>query len=470
MPQSTTTPEQTKKGPVVNVATKLNVDNPVAIDYGSDFYSTVISGQRYLPFGADDSYPNTCWQLRTQSVTQDGCLDSIAKSCIGGGIEVKNMEIEKVDPEFLAFIANVNNDNESLTDIVKTGIECIGTDGNAWPEIVMGEIADKRYIKAYMHSTLICRLGEIPKDKDRPETIIKSTRFAEKRNRIVSSRSLKAASIPIYSPNPLDQIKVWKKIENGDLTTMMHLKNAYKGSLHYGVQPSKAGLLYQYAEYKLIRFNADLLDNGMVLSGAIVFKTPMTQAEANAAAKEILFTHTGNGKNGRIAVIASESGIESFEFLPFETEKEGSYIELDTRVVEKIITANNWDAIFFGQGAEGSLGKGSTYVRGVWDLKKSTVIDPMCNYWVNNFVKPFIAIAADHLKKPEWKKYVIGFKSAMPFTYSSDINVNKVVKKNEGRQMIGLPEVKDNPAWEEPIDGAVKKENEITNVPPEPAQ
>jgi hypothetical protein len=456
-----------KKGPAVNVATRLDPDNPISPDYSTNFF-TAVTGQRYLPFfGDNDSYPNVVWALRSQSITQDACVTSISLTCIGGGIQIKNMEIEKVDPEFLTFLSNINTDNESLADVIKSGIECVATDGNAWAEIVKGSFGSAKYVRVYMHSSLICRLGEIPKDKEKPESVLKSRKFGETRTSPVSSRYLKAAVIPLYSPNPLDKKRAWTETDNGDLSTMIHLKSAYKGSPFYGVQQSKASITHQYAEYKLIRYNTDCLDNQMVLSAALIFKSAMTQAEANTAAKEIIKTHTGNGKNGRVAVISSENGIEDFEIKTLETQKEGSYKELDTRLVEKIITANNWDAIFFGSSNEGALGKGSTYIRAVYDVKKTTVIDPICRYWINNFLKPLIGIAADHLGKPEWLKYDIGFLTAMPFSYSSDINVNKIMKKNEGRNMIGLPEVTDSPEWEQPIDGNVKTE---PNVPPEPTQ
>jgi hypothetical protein len=458
-----------KKGPVVNVA-KLDPQTPIPLDFGSNPF-TVISGQRYLPFlGDKDNFPNTMWEARILSLTHNACVTSIAQTCVGSGIYVTNLEIEKVDKEFLTFIANLNSDKESLADLVRAGIDCMETDGNAWPEIVKGTIGAVPYVKAYMHSSLICRLGDIPKEKTKPDSVVRSIKFAERRDRIVSNRSLKAAVIPLYSDNPLDRNSAWKKNENGDLSTMLHLKNTFKGSLFYGLPRGVAGLLYQILEGRSAQYNIDNFENGMVLSGAIIFKGAMTQGEANLAAKEIIRTHTGAGKNGRIAVISSENGIEDFVWQPFETQKEGSYIELDKRIEQKIITASNWDSIFFSSGNDNSLGKGSTYVRAVYDVKLETVINPICNYWMEHFIKPFIIISAEHLSKPEWLTYELGYKTAMPFSYSSDIDVNAVVTPNEGRDFIGLPGKKGTKWEDEPIKDLNKQPQNPQNVPPQPAQ
>ncbi len=450
-----------KRPPVTNVV-KLDPENPIPINYSQIF--TITSGQRYIPFlGNDDNIANILWEARLLSLTHNSCIQSIAKTSVGKGIFVNNVEEGKVDKEFLTFIDKVNK-CDSLSGLILKGIDAMLTDGNAWLEIVKGSFAGKNYIKVYLHTTLDCRFADPPKDKDEPIEIIKSRRFRERRNKMISSRSLKAVVLPLYSDSEIDQPNVWKKDESGDLHTVIHLFNYFGGIPFYGIAPSVPGLRQQVMEGSSAQYNLDNFDNNMVMSALLVFKSAMTQQEAIANAKEIIKTHTGKGKIGRVGVVASEGGIEDFELIPLETQKEGSFIEFDKRNEEKIITAHNWDKIFFANSADGSFGKGSTYIRGIWDVKKATVIDPLLEYWTSTFIKPFIKIVADHLKKPEWLKYEFGFKSAMPFSYASDININKVLTKNEGREMIGKTKIEGD-QWEETIDGNIKKQENVQGEP-----
>ena len=428
---------QKKREPVVNV-TRYNPETPVPIDYSTNPF-TIVSGQRYLPFGKDDNLPNTLWTARLNSVTQNACTTSIAQTCVGTGLYVTNKEPEAVDKEFLTFIANING-SESLNDLCKIGMEAEETDGNAWPEIVKGSLGLVKYVKCYMHTSLVCRFGAIPKDGDRPLSVVRSLKFAESRGRLVSGNALKAANIPLYSSNPLDKKTAWTKIKD-ELHTALHLKNTNKASLFYGIPRSIASFRHQLLESKAAQYNNDNFDNGMVLSAILMMKSSMTQEEANAAGREIIQTHTGGGKAARVAVVASENGIEDWDIKTLETQKEGSYETLDNTVERKIITASNWDKIFFGMGETSTLGQGSQYVRAVYDIKKSGVIDPKCRYWIDHFVKPVIAIAAEHLGKPEWLTYELSFKSTIPFSYSSDIDVNSVLTKNEGRELLECPKV-----------------------------
>lgn len=461
-------PEATKKGQVVVNVAKLNPETPVPLDFNTTYFTiSATEGSRYLPFGKDDSFPNLMWEARLQSLTQNACITSIAQTCVGSGIYVTNVEPDLVDKDFLTWINRIN-DNQSLKSIIKLGMECEETDGNAWGEIVKGAVGGTKYVKAYMHSSLICRFGAIPKDKDKPEEIIKSTRFAEKRGRVLSARQMKGIRIPIYSSNPLDKAIVWSSDEINDLHTCIHIKNENPASLFYGMQRSVANLRDQVLEGKSAQYDLDNFENNMVISAILVLKSPMTQAEAKLVAQDIIKTHTGAGRNGRVAVISSEQGIEEWDLKTLDTQKEGSFLESRKVYQGNIIVGCNWDAIFFGQSSESSLGKGSTYVRAVYDIKKTTVIDPLCEHWLNSFVYPLIKIAAEHMGKPEWLKYQLAFETAMPFSYSSDIDVNAVLTKNEGREILGMPK-SENPEWDkEPIKGGAKEQKPKEDVPTEP--
>lgn len=439
-----------KSKPVVANSFKLDPKNPIPLDYGADSFQ-VVFGKKYIPFlGVQDNLPNIFWESRLLSTTQNACISSIAQTCIGDGLYVTNQDADKVDPEFTKWISHINNDGQHINELCRTALDAKRTDGNAWIELVKGSFGKKKYVKAYLHTTMVCRLGLPHSDSGTITTVIKSNALAKPRNGMLNARSLKAVAFPLYSSNPLDNKSAWSNLKtdqssDGDLHSIIHLKNDIPGVMYYGLPNSVASLRYQIMEGKAAQYNIDMFDNNMVLSALLIFKSSMTEEEAAKAAKEIVSTHTGQGKQGRVGVVSSEGGIDDFTYQPMATEKEGSYINLDERIEQKIITSHGWDATLAGISSKNNspFSNGSQYVRAIFDIKKAMVLKPESNYLVEKLIKPLVAIAAVELGKKEWLNYEFGFKHAMPFSLMSDILVNNVLTKDEGRSIIGFGPLKD---------------------------
>jgi hypothetical protein len=433
-----------KSKAVVANSISLDPKNPIPLDYGADTFQVVL-GKRYIPFlGNEDRMPNVFWESRLLSTTQNACISTIAQSCVGEGLQVTNVELAKVDPEFFLWASEINTEGQSLNELCRTAIDALLTDGNSWPEIVKGKFGGKAFVKAYLHTTMICRLSN-PDDKTGKITsVVKSQQLAKPRNGMLTARSLKAVTIPLYSSNSLDQKAVWLDTEkDGFLHTMIHLKNEIPGVPYYGLPKSVASLRYQIIEGKAAQYNIDQFDNNMVLSALLIFKSAMSETEAAEAAKEIIKTHTGQGKQGRVGVVSSEGGIDDFTYQPLDTQRDGSFDTLDKRVEQKIITSHGWDAVLAGISRDSAFGNGSQYVRAVYDIKKAMVLKPQAQYIIDKLIKPLVAIAADEMNKPEWKKYAFEFKYALPFSLISDIEVNNVLTKDEGRKILGEPPMED---------------------------
>lgn len=458
-------PTEKSKTVVVN-SIKLNPEEQIPIGFGQDNWQ-ILQGKKYIPFiSADDCLPNLFWKVRLQSTTQSACISTIAQTTIGEGLYVTNLDKEKeVDKDFLEWIDSINNDNQSLNEICRTIVDAKATDGNAWIQITKGQFSNKKWVKPYLHPTLVCRLGAIDPKIGRPTSVVRSNQFSKPDRGVLSNRSLKAVEIHLYSKNVLD--KSWTPID-GELNTMIHLKNEVPGIPFYGIPKSHASLRYQVLEYKSAQGNIDNFDNNMILSALLIFESAMTTEEAAASAKEIIKTHTGQGKLGRVGVVSSEQGIANFKYQPLDTQKEGSWIELDKRVEQKIIFAHNWDAVLAGISRESAFGNGSQYIRAAFDAKKAMVLKPEADYLIQKFIKPLVAIAAEHMKKPDWLKYEFAFKHSMPFSLLSDIDVNSVLTVDEGREILGQTEMEDPKIGKQIIEQGSKNNKPKENVPGEP--
>jgi capsid portal protein len=356
---------------------------------------------------------------------------TLSKSTIGKGLSIK--EIDKPNEDFINWLTCVNNKRQNFDTVLLNSVDGERTQGNQFIEVVRGSLAGKRYIKVYPKSFLFCRLNN-PDDYSNPTSVIISKQLAKQKYVVVDD----ALEIPLWSENPLDKKEVWWTDKNGDEHTMLHFKNEVSGIEHYGMPASVAGLRYQVLEGKTAQYNIDNLDNNMVLGGLLVFKSGMTQEEAQKQAKEILLSHVGEGKTGRIAVLSSEEGIDSVQFIPYSTQKEGSFIESDKHVQEKIIIANEWDSLLAGISRAGSLGSGSEYIRSIFDVKEAVLLNPLRKRVIDNIVKPIVQIWSDWMGVKDVLKYEFEFKSQMPFSFMGDLDPETFMKVKEARSLAGL--------------------------------
>jgi hypothetical protein len=419
----------------VNNSIKLDATAPVPFKYGSgsSVFSYSTQGKRYIPFlGPSDNLPTQLMEARLTSTTQNACINSIVESILGKGLFIKDNE--NPEKELLTWFKSMNNSGDSIDEIARECSDGYFTQGNHFIEIVRGTFAGKKFIKVYTHPILFCRVGQVDAETGIAKTIIISKSFT--RNGYIP-KSKGEKEIPLYNCNELNEEKNWKT-EDGLQRTMIHFKNEINGLDYYGLPPSVAGLRYQVLEGKSAQFNIDNFENNMVLGGMLIFKGAMSQEEAEKNAKEILISHVGEGKTGRIAVISSEQGLDSVEWKPYETQKEGSFIELDKRIEEKIVAANGWDKRLAGLDRDGGLSNNNTNLSHIYDIKELTLLKPYRKKLIEKVIKPIVEIWSEWTGKKV--DYDYDFKLEIPLSFYGTISPETFVQVNEAREMAKLPE------------------------------
>lgn len=414
---------------------KIDSKELITTDGSSVFY--VVTGKKYIPFGGrNDNLPFLLLQARLNSTTHNACITSVAQCTVGKGLMV--LEQENPNADFITWTGNVNTKEKTFNEVLKKVADGERGFGNQFIEIRRGEIGGKKFLKTKLHNIQYCRLSEPEGEDDEPAFVYISKLFARK-GLLSKDALLKARQVPLWSDNLLDQTKSWLDNKDGTFSTMLHFKNEMSGMDFYGLPASLPSYTDQQLEHRYSIFDADNLDNNMILGGVIVFKSAMTQDEAKAQAQEILLSHTGEGKTGRIAVVSSENGIEDFQFTPYNTQKEGSFFESDKKAVKKIIQSHGWDGLLAGIDHDsGALSKGSGYVRAIWDVKEALVLNPLRDRIIENVVTPIVRIWADWFGNKGVINYKFGFRSAMPFSFMGDIDPDNFMQVNEARNLSGL--------------------------------
>lgn len=419
----------------VNNQIILDPNEPVPVNFNGNSFRYA-GNKKYIPFlGSDDNLVNTLMEARLSSATQNACIGSIAQSLVGNGLAVK--DVETPDEDFTNWAKIVNRDKETLDEVLVGVIDGERSFGNQFIEVIRGSVGSKKYLRICPQSLLFCRLANPePQDNQNLDYVVISKQIA-KQGYVNLSSDVKR--IPIWNSNPLLKNDVWLKDTDGTERTMIHFKNKISGIENYGLPASIASLRYQILESKAAQYNIDNFDNNMVLGGMLIFKASMTTEEAQAQAQEILLTHVGNGKTGRIAVVSSEGGMDDVTFIPYNTQKEGSYIEFDKRVEEKIVASNMWDSVLAGINRSSTFGNGSQYIRSIWDVKDAVLLHPLRNKLISKVINPIRDIWADWYSKPEVAKYQFKLQTNMPFSFMGDLDPNTFFMVKEARAKAGLP-------------------------------
>lgn len=415
----------------VKNAVKLDPSTPIPWDGSGQSFYVSKNSKKYIPFlGNNDNFASILLEARLTSSSQNSCINTIVASTIGKGLSL----VDEASPDkgFMDWMKNVNNHRKSLNRVLGNVLDGERTQGNQFIEIVRGEISGKKFLKIYPHSLLYCRLSEYGKE-GYSESVIISKEFAKKGYGTWKD----GVEIPLWNENELDKKKVWVKGADGTERTMLHFKNDVTGVDDYGLPASISGLRYQVLEGKYAQTNIDNLDNNMILGGMLIFKSAMTQEEAEANAREILLSHVGDGKTGRIAVLSSENGAADVQFIAYNTSKEGSYLDTDKRNEEKIWKANGCMALMSIVTGTG-LGTGGDHIRSIWDTVETSLLKPLRKNLTDDVVNPILKIYADWFGVKEVADYKVEFQSDMPYSFMSDIDPETFMKVKEARQLARL--------------------------------
>ena len=449
---------QTRDKRTVSNELTLDANNPIPFEYGGSSF-TSINGTRYVPFfSPNDNFFSTLLEARLLSVTQNACITTKRDYTVGEGWQISNLKDgQAIDKNFEAWAAAVNNKNESLNKLIGKLAGNDLTFGNAFVEIVRGTAGGRKFIKVYLHSCLECRLAN-PDAEDICRSVIVSKKFKEQGIWYGSGNS---TEIPLY--DPLRPAASWKK--DGKVErTMLHLKNEYEGYEYYGMPSNVSCLPQQVLEYETVRYNLDNLENNMQPGGVVVLQGNLTNGEANKLGRQLIKTHTGRGKRGRWVVLSSEQGINDSKIEKFNMQQDGSFLEMDRANQEKIILANQWDALLAGMQTGSALGKGNSYILSLFRIKYQTVIKPLQAKIVEGFLNPLLKIA-DEWQGSNWRAYDISLVTNTPVSILDSDSTLDTWTVDEVRKEAGLAELGGDKG--KILFGELRKQN--TNVPGQPA-
>lgn len=427
-----------------DIINEVNIDvrNPVPLELENTFsYSP--GGDRYIPFLTQyddacygwDTFFNTLLELRLQSPTLDAVIDSKVNFTIGDGVYIADVDYQKnPDPSWDAFVKVCNSESEGLNSVLRSVISNYITFGNAPIEFVRGTTGGKRWLNVYSKNQLDCRKAW-PDGNNESTAMIISSWF---RKRGVMNLTQKFnIRIPFYRIGDGSKDHMWmedttnnqgKKTGKAVYRTAVWLRNKYPGYDHYGLPAWISAMINAELEYSGSVYNHDNLKNGMNVGGILSVDGNLSTPEQKRLARDLRNTFAGKGKGGRTMVAASTDSISKTDWKPFNTHKDGSYIELDRNCIEKIIMANQWDGALIGKTDGVSKAKSGAYLNELYQQKIKQVIKPLHRVLKDGFFAPLKEIADEWLGT-SWSDHDIDIQVSNLFkdTTEAATTVNGVV-------------------------------------------
>lgn len=420
--------EEKNKKSVSNVY-QLDPDRPIPTEV-KGFTHIASNNYRYLPYlGDDDNFFEILSECRTLSTINNACISTKTRYAVGSGWTFGEESIDKKFKE--EFAKCVNKKGDMLNDILKEIFENYFTFGNVFVNLVKTQVGQTKKLRIFVKNNFDSRLA-MTDDPDVVTQVIFSSRFRE--DNMVTLTKDDQVEVPLLIPG--EKI-TWRDLKKGESHSCIHLKNKVAGLDHYGLPSNVSSMVGQQLEYKGERYNLDNFENNMILGGILVIKAQMSETEANKHAKNVTKTHTGDGKRGRVMVLASESGIEDSVYHKFDTANDGSYLDLDKRIEEKIIIANEWDPVLAGIKTGSTLGRGEGYYKEIFELRYNTVIRPVQEFVIEKFLEPLLLVLKEHCGL-DYTSNKINITTPSPVSYGSDININDVMTIDEGRVKLGM--------------------------------
>lgn len=426
-----TTGKATKK--LASNITKLDPENPLPLDHTTYSYS-YLNRQPYIPFFSDNnSFPKLLREIRLLSPTNDGCISRKKRYCAGIGFQ--DIDGADLPKEFLQWTRSVNRKNKSLNRVNQNIFESHFTYGNTPIEIVRFEVRGKRYFHVEVHNILEWRLGKADQYGD-VKYAIQSPLFKE--NNLLPNLEKQTRRLPIYNPLYTNK-ENWYKDEKGVERTLIWYSNEVMGVDYYGLPSYVSALIFAQLEYKGARYNLDNFDNNMVVASILTLKGNVSEEEGRKVAKQVVNTHTGDGKRGRTIVISSEEGLEGSQLDSLETHKEGSYLDADDSWTQKLVMAHEWDSTLLGLQVSSTLGKGSGFLTKILEHVLNTTIEPAQQDCFDEVWYHILSIGN------EWMKWGLNienmeFKNKVDISGLTDVDITPAVQINEVRKAKGLPE------------------------------
>ncbi len=345
-----------------------------------------------VPWGSDNLFPDALIELKRNSAVHGAILHS--KRVYITGKEV-NYASDKV-----AKFVEAANATESLRDVISKLSYDLVLYGNAVVEVVRS----KGGIAVFHKDAAFYRLH---KDNDKV----------------------------IYNP----EWHNWKTSQDVVLPLWpnfskegrsIYLIRAYEpGQRWYGLPDYVAGMNAATILYKTDKWNLSRLDNSFKASGILLVDADLSPDEARKFEDDFDERFTGEGNTGRVMKVVKELASDKTKFIPLSENYDADWSEQQAISEGNIITAHGWFRSL--SGLADNTGFDTQRILQEYEIALNTVVYDYQAMLVGCFNR----LAAVEMGVKDAQITIV---NKPPLTIATMLNVNRITRIWEGRQMLGL--------------------------------
>lgn len=305
-----------------------------------------VSNENFWRWGDDNLFPNALAMMARRSTTHRRIINDKADYISGKGFSCD----EKQEPILNAFIHHVNNQGETLRQLLNKLAFDKSLFGNAFLEVVTDE--KHSFLSLYHQDASRCRVA-----RDSQHIIL--------HHDWVNFKPQEARSLPLYPS--------FEKQKDGSLRSILHYKDYEPMFEHYGVPPYIAGFSSSAIAYKTDKWNISRLDNSFQLSGVMLLDSSVdSPAEAERIMR--LAEQKFGGNPGQVMFVIRDGSDEkdNSRFIPISAQSEGDWATLHEQATSDIVVAHSWFRTLSGLDYSG--GFNSERILHEYEIALNTVI------------------------------------------------------------------------------------------------
>jgi len=368
-----------------------------------------------------NTFPNDVAKKTLKSGTNSGIINSKKTLTVGNGLKylVDGEDYEPNEKE-LEYIDELNADGLSLEELYdKCALDWIMLAAT----YVEGVRKDNQ-VFYFHHDITTIRLG---KKTDSGQKVYISPDWED----IGVSRVLDGYQKP--------RMKVLDMYDGTDKQKNFIIKitKTFPSLSYYGTPDYIASIISGWVDinYRIGKFNIDDLDNGLMPSALIqMFGEPPEGMTPKEYIESIRDNFTGESKNGKIIAQLLDSPEQAANIQILDQVQQGHFEVLDKMADQQLITAHGWYRSLTGLAESGSLGN-NQQIRNEFDLAMNMKVIPDYRRPLNRFFNKLLKIAGFDFQ--------VGVINLAPLSLANDLELNKCLTINEGREVLGYKPLED---------------------------
>lgn len=441
----------------------------------------------YLPYVREGELEQII-ALIDNSPTAGAICNKIASYTVGEGFYVRKeksvlgeKQAQVLTPEqkniLWKILCRKNSDGDNILDICKKAAYDYQVIGNAYVQLdvisgfVFASHQNINFVRPFRSTDLKTRFfGVSPDWAILPYT--GRSRGREKQQQIEIPATVK--DIAAY-PRWTDELEELEESEYGqganlaelygyDKSSMLHIKNYGQLMYQWGKPKWIGSKHYVELEYRIAKFNVSKFRNGLTTSGLLQLFGDLTPEEQKDYQEAFNQKMTNTGNDFKVIFQILENPELKANWVPMEQSYQGYFMELADISKDRIATGFEFPISLLAATA-GQLGNNQQIKTEFETLYRTKIFDIQQTI-LNGIVKPYLETVAESERIEFLKDVELDFINIVPVSYAGELDINMLLTKNEGRELLGYAPTTESAITEEEI----QTESEAETGTEEPAR